>query len=103
MGKGENINKDSFRHFQIDFDYLLIYLGGDTNYYGNRKIMQSSFSMKTLYDANTLQSHIITTLEQADTLDNYNPIEYKMKKNLLTALLHDCFKPFFINVLDVRM
>ncbi len=65
--------------------------------------MQSSFSMTTLYDANTLQSHIITTLEQADTLDNDNPIEYKMKKNLLTTLLHDYFKSFFINVLEVRM
>jgi NADH dehydrogenase len=87
LGKGENFNKDPSRHFQIDFDYLFISLGGDTNYYGNRKIMQSSFSMKTLYDANTLRSHIITTLEQADTLDNDNPIEYKMKKNLLTYVV----------------
>ena len=35
--------------------------------------MQSSFSMKRLYDANSIRSHIITTFEQADTLDNDNP------------------------------
>lgn len=81
LGKGdENIDRDPFYHFQIEYDYLLVSLGGETNYYGNEKIMQSSFSMKTLYDANILRSHIITTLEQADTLDNDNPLDYARKE-----------------------
>jgi NADH dehydrogenase len=84
VGKGERLDKDHFRHFQIDFDYLLISLGGETNYYNNKNIEQSSFSMKTLYDANSLRSHIIGTLEQADILDSDNPAECARKKNLLT-------------------
>jgi NADH dehydrogenase len=40
--------------------------------------------MKTLYDANSLRSHVIGTLEQADILDSDNPGEYNRKKNLLT-------------------
>ncbi|MGN6630372.1 MAG: NAD(P)/FAD-dependent oxidoreductase [Candidatus Nitrosocosmicus sp.] len=88
LGKGDdNTDRDPFYHFQIDYDYLLVSLGGETNYYGNEKIMQSSFSMKTLYDANTLRSHIITTLEQADTLDNDNPLDYARKRNLLTYVV----------------
>jgi NADH dehydrogenase FAD-containing subunit len=84
IGKGERFDKDHFRHFQMEFDYLLISLGGETNYYNNKNIEQSSFSMKTLYDANSLRSHIIGTLEQADILDSDNPAEYARKKNLLT-------------------
>jgi NADH dehydrogenase len=73
-------DKDHYRHFQIEYDYLLISLGGETNYYNSEKIKQNSFSMKTLNDANSLRSHIISTFEQADTLDNYNPVEIKRKK-----------------------
>jgi NADH dehydrogenase len=87
LGKNEDINRDTSHQFQIEFDYMLISLGGETNYYGNQKIMQYSFSMKTLYDANSLRSHIITTLEQADTLDSDNPNDYKRKMNLLTYLV----------------
>jgi NADH dehydrogenase len=84
VSRGESLDKDHFRHFQIDYDYLLISLGGETNYFNNKNIKQSSFSMKTLYDANSLRSHVIGTLEQADILDSDNPGEYNRKKNLLT-------------------
>ena len=87
VSKGENFDKDPYRHFQIEFDYLLVSLGGETNYYNNKNIEQSSFSMKTLYDANSLRSHIISTLEQSDVLDNDNSVEYKRKKNLLTYVV----------------
>lgn len=87
LGEEKDATDDSFRHFQIEFDYLLVSLGGETNYYNNKKIMQYSFSMKTLYDANYLRSHIITTLEQADILDNDDPLDYKMKMDLLTYVV----------------
>lgn len=87
LGKEKDATDDSFRRFQIEFDYLLVSLGGETNYYNNKKIMQYSFSMKTLYDANYLRSHIITTLEQADILDNDDPLDYKMKMDLLTYVV----------------
>ena len=87
LNRDNYLDKDLFHHFQIEFDYLLVSLGGETNYYNNRKITQSSFSMKTLYDANSIRSHIITTLELADTLDNDKPDEYKRKRNLLTYVV----------------
>ena len=87
LSRDNYMDKDLFHHFQIEFDYLLVSLGGETNYYNNRKITQSSFSMKTLYDANSIRSHIITTLELADTLDNDKPEEYKRKRNLLTYVV----------------
>src|SRR6476619_5203445 len=81
------LDKDLFHHFQIEFDYLLVSLGGETNYYNNRKITQSSFSMKTLYDANSIRSHIITTLELADTLDNDKPDEYNRENKDINVIL----------------
>ena len=87
LSTDDSLDKDLFHHFQIEYDYLLVSLGGETNYYNNKKIMQSSFSMKTLYDANSIRSHIITTLEQADTLDNDKLDEYKRKRNLLTYVV----------------
>ena len=87
LDKNNYANKDAVHQFQIEYDYLFISLGGETNYYNNQKIMESSFSVKTLYDANSLRSHIITTLEQADTLDNDKPDEYKRKRNLLTYVV----------------
>jgi NADH:quinone reductase (non-electrogenic) len=81
------LDKDLIHHFQIEYDKLLVSLGGETNYYNNKKIMQSSFSMKTLYAVNSIRSHIITTLEQADTLDNDKLDEYKRKRNLLTYVV----------------
>ncbi len=86
LGKNED-DKNSLRRFQIEYDYLLISLGGETNYYNNQRIMQSSFNMKTLYDANSLRSHIITTLEQSDTLDSDDHLDYELKKKLLTYLV----------------
>ncbi len=87
VSKGENFDKDPYRHFQIEFDYLLVSLGGETNYHNNKNIKQSSFSMNTLYDANSLRLHIISTLEQSDILDSDNSVEYKRKKNLLTYVV----------------
>jgi NADH dehydrogenase len=74
---------DPFNHFKISYDYLLFGLGGKTNYHGNEKLKQVTFNMKSLEDANLIRSHIISTLEQADILDNTNPTEYGRKKNLL--------------------
>ena len=87
IGKIVTQSNEVYRYFSVDYDYLLVSLGGRTNYYNDKNVERLSFSMKTLYDANTLRSHIITTLEQADTLDDNNPDEYRRKKNLLTYVV----------------
>lgn len=78
-----NDHTDLFNHFQINYDYLLVALGGKTNYHGNKELKKVTFSMKSLEDANLIRSHIISTLEQADILSNDHPLEYQRKKNLL--------------------
>ena len=50
------------------YDYLVIALGSNTNFFGNKNIEKSSFTMKSLYDAFSIRSHIIDTLEQTDIL-----------------------------------
>jgi NADH dehydrogenase len=43
-------------------------LGSDTNFFGNKNLEKASFTMKNLYDAFSIRSHIIDTLEQTDML-----------------------------------
>lgn len=52
----------------LKYDYLVLALGSNTNFYGNKNIEKTSFTMKTLYDAFSIRSHIISTLEQSDIL-----------------------------------
>ncbi|MDF2737467.1 MAG: hypothetical protein K0S93_1324 [Nitrososphaeraceae archaeon] len=50
------------------YDYLVLALGSNTNFFGNKNLEKASFTMKTLYDAFSIRSHIIDTLEQTDML-----------------------------------
>ena len=50
------------------YDYLVVALGSSTNFFGNKNIEKASFTMKSLYDAFSIRSHIIDTLEQTDIL-----------------------------------
>jgi NADH dehydrogenase FAD-containing subunit len=59
------------------YDYLVLALGSNTNFFGNKNIEKSSFTMKSLYDAFSIRSHIIDTLEQTDIL------LFEEKKNIL--------------------
>ncbi|MGD1836289.1 MAG: FAD-dependent oxidoreductase [Nitrososphaeraceae archaeon] len=62
----------------LDYDYLVIALGSNTNFFGNKKLEETSFTMKNLYDAFYVRSHIIDTLEQTDML------LYEEKKEAIT-------------------
>jgi NADH dehydrogenase len=50
------------------YDYLVLALGSNTNFFGNKNLEKASFTMKSLYDAFSIRSHIIDTLEQTDML-----------------------------------
>ena len=65
------------QHEILEYDYLVLALGSKTNFFGNSKIKDRSFTMKNLYDAFFLRSHIISTLEQADAL--ISKIEYETR------------------------
>ncbi|MDR4491228.1 MAG: NAD(P)/FAD-dependent oxidoreductase [Candidatus Nitrosocosmicus sp.] len=50
----------------VDYDYLVIATGGETNFFGNKEISKYSFTMKTVDDAIRIKNHVIKMLEQAD-------------------------------------
>ena len=50
----------------LSYDYLVLALGGKTNFFGNEDIKRNSFTIKTLDDAIKIRNHIISVLEDAD-------------------------------------
>ena len=60
----------------LEYDYLVLALGGDTNFFGNDKIRTQSFVIKTVEDAIAIRTQVINMLENAaQTTD----IEYQKK------------------------
>ena len=66
----------------LQYDYLVIALGSQTNFFGNRTVENHSYTMKTLNDAVVLRNRIIDMLEQAD--NEKDPI---LKSSLLTFVV----------------
>lgn len=51
----------------LEYDYLVIALGSRTNFFGNKRIEKSSFTIKTIQDAIAIKTHLIHMLEIADS------------------------------------
>jgi NADH:quinone reductase (non-electrogenic) len=58
------------REHTLEYDYLVIALGNENNFFKNTEIQQNSFTMKSIVDAITLRNHMINLLEQASSEDN---------------------------------
>jgi NADH dehydrogenase len=50
----------------VSYDYLVLAMGGKTNFFGNSNIEKNSFTIKSLDDAIKIRNHIISMLEDAD-------------------------------------
>ncbi len=59
----------------LKYDYLVLAVGNETNFFGNTNIANHAFTIKTLHDAIILRDHIINMLEQAD-------LEYENEEQL---------------------
>ncbi len=70
------------RGISLQYDYLVLALGSQTNFFGMDKLEQLAYSMKTLNDAVVLRNRVIDMLEQAD--NETDPI---LKKSLLTFVI----------------
>jgi NADH:ubiquinone reductase (H+-translocating) len=46
------------------YDLLVIAIGCDTNFYGNKMISKNSLSLKSTYDAISIRNHILQTFEK---------------------------------------
>lgn len=50
---------------EINYDYLILSPGSETNYYGNDSIARNSFGLKDLQDARRIRQHILLQYEKA--------------------------------------
>jgi NADH dehydrogenase len=78
----------------LDYDYLVIALGGETKFFGMSDIQENAFTIKNLNDAINLRNHVVYLLEQSDqlpgndTTTNINDSTYKeLQKRLLTFVI----------------
>ena len=80
---GKELEPIDQRDHVLEYDYLTIALGGETNFFGNTEIEKHSFTMKTVGDAMLLRDHIINMLEQADVEHE----DEELKKRLMTFVV----------------
>ncbi|WP_343561636.1 FAD-dependent oxidoreductase [Sphingobacterium sp.] len=50
----------------LDYDYLVLGMGTETNFFGNKNVMNQALPMKTIDDAINLRNHILINMERAD-------------------------------------
>ena len=80
---GRQSNPIGRRSHTLKFDYLVIALGNETNFFGMENVIKNSFTIKTIGDAIVLRNHVINMLEQAD-------IEHEdvdLRKGLMTFVV----------------
>lgn len=82
IGRQISQNQDLHEH-TLQYDYLVIALGSENNFFGNKDVEENSFTMKTIDDAITLRNHIIKILEQA----NLEKDNHELRKSLLTFVV----------------
>ncbi len=70
------------RGTSLDYDYLVVALGSQTNFFGNQSVETHAYTMKTLNDAVVLRNRVIDMLEQAE--NETDPI---LKQSLLTFVI----------------
>ena len=61
VSHGESVHKH-----EVEYDHLVLALGGTTNFYGVPGVSEHALTMKTLGDAIRLRNRLIAHLEQAD-------------------------------------
>ncbi|MYG32700.1 MAG: NAD(P)/FAD-dependent oxidoreductase [Cenarchaeum sp. SB0677_bin_16] len=66
----------------LEYDYLVVALGSETNFFGMNDLENNAFRMKTLNDAVIVRNRIIDMLEQAN-----NEPDPDTRKSLLTIVI----------------
>src|SRR5919197_4177949 len=69
----------------LEYDYLVIALGSETNFFGMADVEKNSFTMKSIGDAIILRNHILDMLEQASIEEQGNNAQ--LTKSLLTFVV----------------
>jgi len=70
------------RRLELHYDYLVIALGGVTNFYGMPGLLEHARPFRTLADALALRNHLLRALEEADV-----ETDPEMRRKLLTFVV----------------
>ncbi|WP_028981752.1 NAD(P)/FAD-dependent oxidoreductase [Sporocytophaga myxococcoides] len=54
----------------LKYDYLVLAMGADTNYYGNRSVMQKAMPMKSVGEALAIRNTLLQNLEDALSVED---------------------------------
>ena len=82
-GKVVNLwGTDEKRGVSIHYDFLVVSLGSETNFFGMSDVEKHAYTIKTLNDAMTIRNRVIDMLEQAE--NEPNPI---LRKSLLNFVI----------------
>ena len=71
------------RSISIHYDFLVVALGSETNFFGMTDVEKNAYTMKTLNDAVMLRNRVIDMLEQAE--NEINPILRKSFLNFVVV------------------
>jgi NADH dehydrogenase len=71
------------RSHTLEYDYLVLALGGKTNFFGMTEVANNALTIKSIGDAIVLRNHIISMLEQADIEHE----DIKLRKSLMTFVI----------------
>ena len=80
---GKHTMPIEWRSHMLKYDYLVLALGSETNFFGVSEAAKQAFTLKNLGDAIVLRNHVINMLEQADI--EHEDID--LRKRLLTFVV----------------
>lgn len=76
-------NKIETENGIIPYDYLVLAMGTETNYFGMDNVRKNALPMKTIDDALNMRNHILTNLEKI--VRTNDPEERKILQNIVIA------------------
>jgi NADH:ubiquinone reductase (H+-translocating) len=80
---GKQTKPVDWRYHVLKYDYLVVAMGNETNFFGMEDVATHAYTIKSLGDAIVLRNHVINMLEQAD-------IEHEdksLKESLMTFVV----------------
>jgi NADH:ubiquinone reductase (H+-translocating) len=80
---GRQSHPNDWREHIVKYDYLVIALGSENNFFKMSDVKRWSFTMKSINDAIILRNHIINVLEQA----SIEEVNIELRKSLLTFVV----------------
>jgi NADH dehydrogenase len=80
---GNQIRPVDRRYHKLKYDYLVMSLGSEINFFGINDLEEHAFTIKNISDAIQIRNHIINMLEQADVEHG----DLELKKSLMTFVV----------------